>query len=68
MPLLLRNRAMRLRVASALIVSELRGENDRSEVQMSAAKKGSPAEGVVEFIGFIVFLVIVIGAIATACS
>jgi hypothetical protein len=35
---------------------------------MSAAKKGSPAEGVVEFIGFVVFLVIVIGAIATACS
>lgn len=43
-------------------------ENDRSEVQMSAAKKSSPAEGVVEFIGFVVFLLIVIGAIVTACS
>lgn len=63
-----RNWAMRLRVASALILSELRVENDRSEVQMSAAKKSSPAEGVMEFIGFVVFLVIVIGAIATACS
>ena len=43
-------------------------EFDESEKQMSAAKKNSPAEGVVEFIGAVVFLAIVIGAIATACS
>ncbi|OYD67003.1 hypothetical protein BDB13_0504 [Rhodococcus sp. OK302] len=54
--------------ASALILSELHTENDKSEIQMSAAKMSSPAEGFVEFIVAVVFLVIVIGATVTASS